>query len=183
MRDSELLFRKSDELSGACRSLLEWIGTNTNGSFTAQAIRKALRMAPRTLNRYMGELTAYGYVVQDKKKKHSAGYVYTVASDAASDLPKAIAMQIEQVMEQVKAAAAAERGAPALSGTGVIKPVVKVTEAVPVLKRGPGRPRKQPKGVGQSATVGQEEVGRPTAVDHSVLEQVGQSATEVQAGT
>ena len=175
---SDTLFRKSDELSGTCRSLLDWIRANVKGSFTAQAIRKRLRMAPRTLNRHLGELTAYGYVSQDKKKKHSAGYLYTVASDQGNDLPKVIAEQIAQVMEKVKAAA----------GKEVIKPAVKVTEAAPVLKpatagrRGPGRPRKvkaiEVEEVGQSATVGQAEVGQPTAVDHSGLEQVGQSATE-----
>ena len=62
-------------------------------------------MAPRTLNRHLGELTAYGYVSPDKKKKHSAGYLYTVASDAGNDLPKVIAEQIAQVMDRVKAAA------------------------------------------------------------------------------
>lgn len=169
---NDTLFRKSDELSGACRSLLEWIRTNVKGSFTAQAVRKRLRMAPRTLNRHLGELTAYGYVSQDKKKKHSAGYLYTVASDTGNDLPKVIAEQIAQVMEKVQAAA----------GSVAIKPAVKVTEAAPVGKRGPGRPRKvrveEAKEVGQSATVGQAESGRPTAVDPSELEQVGQSATE-----
>jgi DNA primase len=169
---SDTLFRKSDELSGTCRSLLDWIRANEKGSFTAQAIRKRLRMAPRTLNRHLAELTAYGYVVQDKKKKHSAGYLYTVASDQANDLPEAIARQIAQVMEKVKAEA----------GNEVIKPAVKVTEASPVKRRGPGRPRKvvavEEEKVGQSATVGQTEVGRPTAVDLSGLEQVGQSATE-----
>jgi predicted transcriptional regulator len=172
LRDT--LFRKSDELSGACRSLLEWIRANEKGSFTAQAIRKRLRMAPRTLSRHLAELTAYGYVTQDKKKKHSAGYLYTVASDQANDLPEVIAKQIAQVMEKVKAAA----------GSEVIKPAVKVTEAAPVKRRGPGRPRKvvavEGEKVGQSATVGQTEVGQPTAVDHSELEQVGQSATETE---
>lgn len=175
----DTLFRKADELSGACRGVLEWIRTNENGTFTAQGIRKRLRMAPRTLSRYLGELTAYGHVIPDKGKKHSAGYVYTMATDANSDLPKAIAQQIEQVMEKVKEAAA-QRGAPALSNAEVIKP-----EATPVPKRGPGRPKKiaaiKAEEVGQSATVGQAEVGRPTAVDHSVLEVVGQAATERQA--
>ena len=175
---SDTLFRKSDELSGTCRSLLDWIRANEKGSFTAQAIRKRLRMAPRTLNRHLGELTAYGYVSQDKKKKHSAGYLYTVASDAGNDLPKVIAEQIAQVMDRVKAAA----------GTQTVPAVAKSVVAAPVLKpatagrRGPGRPRKvkaiEVEEVGQSATVGQSEVGQPTAVDHSELEQVGQSATE-----
>ena len=168
---SDTLFRKSDELSGACRSLLEWVSANVNGSFTAQGIRQRLRMAPRTLNRYLAELTAYGYLVQDKKKKHSAGYLYTVASDAGNDLPEAIARQVAQVIERVRAAAKRE----AIEDT-------KATEPSPVAKRRPGRPRKvrveESEGVGQSATVGQAEVGQPTAVDHSGLEQVGQSATE-----
>jgi predicted transcriptional regulator len=159
---SDTLFRKADELSGASRSLLEWIRKNENGAFTGQAIRKRLRMAPRTLTRYLGELTAYGYVIQDRKKKHSAGYSYTLAGDAGQELPEAIARQVAQVIANVKAAA------------------TKPTPAAPV-KRGPGRPRKvRVEEVGQSATVGQEEVGRPTQVDHSDLEQVGLSATEVQ---
>lgn len=171
---SDTLFRKSDELSGACRSLLEWISANVNGSFTAQGIRQRLRMAPRTLNRYLAELTAYGYLVQDKKKKHSAGYLYTVTSDAGSDLPEAIARQVAQVIERVRAAAKRE----AIEDT-------KATEPSPVAKRRPGRPRKvrveESEEVGQSATVGQSEVGQPTAVDLSGLEQVGQSAPETQA--
>jgi DNA primase len=169
---SDTLFRKSDELSGTCRSLLDWIRANEKGSFTAQTIRKRLRMAPRTLNRHLAELTAYGYVVQDKKKKHSAGYLYTVASDQANDLPEVIAKQIAQVMEKVNEAA----------GRKPATPKAEVPEPAPVLKRRPGRPRKvvavEGEEVGQSATVGQTEVGQPTAVDHSELEQVGQSATE-----
>lgn len=170
---SDTLFRKSDELSGACRSLLEWISANVQGSFTAQSIRQRLRMAPRTLNRYLAELTAYGYLVQDKKKKHSAGYLYTVASEAGNDLPEAIARQVAHVIERVRAAAKGE----------TIKEA-KAPEAAPVAKRRPGRPRKvrveESEAVGQSARVGQSEVGQPTAVDHSGLEQVGQSATETQ---
>ncbi len=172
---SDTLFRKSDELSGACRSLLEWISANVHGSFTAQSIRQRLRMAPRTLNRYLAELTAYGYLVQDKKKKHSAGYLYTVASDAGNDLPEAIARQVAIVMEKVNTAA----------GRKPVTAKAEVPDPAPVAKRRPGRPRKvrveESEGVGQSATVGQEQVGRPTAVDLSGLEQVGQSAPETQA--
>lgn len=183
----DTLFRKADELSGACRSLLEWISASEKGSFTSQAIRKRLRMAPRTLNRYLSELTAYGYLVQDKKKKHT-GYVYTVASDAMNDLPKAIAKQVDQVLEKVQEMAGdrtrnvkkkiekkADKETPGES-----------TQATPVAKRRPGRPKKvkveEVERVGQSATVGQTEVGQLTAVDHSELEQVGQSAPERQAG-
>ena len=173
---SDTLFRKSDELSGACRSLLEWIASNEKGSFTAQDIRKRLRMAPRTLNRYLMELTSYGYLVQDKKKKHSAGYVYTVASDAMGDLPAAINAQIDQVLEKVKNAT----GDPGVIIKEEAKPID--PQAAPIGKRRRGRPRKDPimnaEGVGQSATVGQKEVGQPTEVDLKELEQVGQSATE-----
>lgn len=165
---NDTLFRKADELSGACRSLLEWIRANVNGSFTAQAIRARLRMAPRTLSRYLGELTAYGHLTQDRKKKHSAGYSYTVASEAVNDLPEAIARQVATVIERVKEAA----------GTKVETPAENIAEAAPIVKRKRGRPRKSAEAVGQSATVGQGEVGRPTEVDPSVLEQVGQSATE-----
>lgn len=178
---SDTLFRKADELSGASRSLLEWIRSNCGSeAFTAQAVRARLRMAPRTLSRYLGELTAYGHLVQDKKKKHSAGYSYTVASTGTEDLPEAIARQVAQVIERVRACA--EQGRSEAAGTKVEAPAENVTEAAPVAKRKPGRPRKvrvdEGKRVGQSATVGQEIIGRPTEVDPSVLGQVGQSATE-----
>ena len=63
---SPVLLRKSDELSGACRSFLEdlktYLNTNKQSEFTRKEIRSALRLHPSKCKRYMGELSAFGYV-------------------------------------------------------------------------------------------------------------------------
>ena len=170
----ETLFRKADELNGECRKLLTWIHANNKGTFTAKEIRKPLGYAPRTLLRYLDELSEYGYLDRNRQKKHSTGHVYALATSAINDLPKAIAEQVAQVMERVHGAAQ--------------KPV----QVAPVVKRGPGRPRKviaaPRQEVSQSATVGQMEVGRPEPSEApattEVLEEVqevGQVGTERQA--
>ena len=99
----ETLFRKADELTGECRSTLEWIRANVNGSFTAHSIRKAIGLKPRTLRHYLHELADYGYLDRDTKKKHSTGHVYTLPKDAGAALPQSIEAHIAQVIANVKA--------------------------------------------------------------------------------
>jgi len=61
-----VLLRKSDELSGACRSFLEelkgYLKSNKQDEFTRKEIRSALRLHPSKCKRYMSELSAFGYV-------------------------------------------------------------------------------------------------------------------------
>lgn len=152
----ETLFRKADELSGECRKLLTWIHANINGAFTAREIRKPLGHAPRTLLRYLDELTEYGYLDRNKQKKHSTGHIYTVATAGIDELPRSITDQVAQVIARVQAAHESK---------GQAKPVDQATAAP---KRRPGRPRKviaPAQEVGQSATVGQDQVGGPGSAE------------------
>jgi len=76
----EVLFRKSDELSGACRKFYDWVGSpnrqlNQEG-FTSSDIRQLAQIHPRTLNRYLNELVAFDRIRIVGGNKHKGGYHY-----------------------------------------------------------------------------------------------------------
>ena len=79
-----VLLRKSDELSGACRSFLEdlkvWLKTNKQQEFTRKEIRSALRLHPSKCKRYMSELSAFGYV-ERVAGNNKQGFVYGLTGD------------------------------------------------------------------------------------------------------
>lgn len=109
---SETLFRKSDELSGACRSfyeyLKEWVKENKNGKdkrFFASEIRQDNRINPRTLNRYLYELAEYNRLLIAGGNKYKKGYQYQLNQDPAQEnLQEAVATQIAAIIEKVKGA-------------------------------------------------------------------------------
>ena len=134
----ETLFRKSDELSGACRSFYEWLKTWDNKrkealkseettqkeqenpkdekeaktGFYARDIRKNNRINPRTLNRYLNELSEYYYIQIIGGKKHKTGYQYELNAEAEKqNLQGEIDEQIQSILEKVKIAHS-ERTAP-----------------------------------------------------------------------
>ena len=126
----ETLFRKSDELSGACRSFYEWLKQWTvshrrqlesenskevqedpkdekqaKTGFYARDIRKSSRINPRTLNRYLNELAEYHYIQIIGGKKHKTGYQYELNAEAEKqNLQSEIDEQIQSILEKVKAA-------------------------------------------------------------------------------
>lgn len=79
----EILLRKSDELSGACRNYLEavksYLEQENKTSFTNQEIRKALRVNPSNQKRYNLSLISNYYIKQVKGKKGTA-YSYQIVS-------------------------------------------------------------------------------------------------------
>jgi hypothetical protein len=79
-----VLLKKSDELSGACRSFLEdlkvWLKTNKQQEFTRKEIRSALRLHPSKCKRYMSELSAFGYV-ERVAGNNKQGFVYGLTGD------------------------------------------------------------------------------------------------------
>lgn len=82
----DVLFAKSDELSKATRSFFErlkqYLADNKLESFTPQQIRKAFRIEPRTIQRYIRELKQYGFIKPVGSFKHRKGFEYNVI-DAA----------------------------------------------------------------------------------------------------
>jgi DNA primase len=101
-----VLFTKSDELTTRVRSLYEKIQalleTWNNQTFTAQQIRKALRLEPRTLNYQLNTLRQYGFIQKTGGHKNKGGYVYELTNaERASSLQKEIDEHITTVMEKV----------------------------------------------------------------------------------
>jgi hypothetical protein len=106
----DVLFRKSDELSGACREFYEWLkgwaAKTETASFFGSDVRKENRIHPRTLNRYLQELAEYGKLQITGGNKHKTGYQYQIADGKDYEsLQSKIDRQISQVMEEVKQAA------------------------------------------------------------------------------
>ena len=101
-----ILLRKSDELSGACRSyfemLKEYVKTNNLKSFTNKEIRAALRLNHNTQKMFMVELQQYGYIRKkegDKKK----GYQYEVNSfEEYETLQTRINTVLDEILESLK---------------------------------------------------------------------------------
>jgi DNA primase len=101
----EVLFRKSDELTGACRKFLEILKKHLSNekreSFTAKEIRKAMRMNPSNLKRYLIELERYGYV--KGKGNRYQGYEYTISDmNEYENLTKSIEADLQAIIKQVK---------------------------------------------------------------------------------
>jgi DNA-binding MarR family transcriptional regulator len=103
---SDVLFRKSDELSGAVRDFYEWL-QNWNSKretpeFLAGEVRQENKMHPRTLNRYLQELIEYGYIEITGGKKQRTGYIYTLTpTSGRKALEERISSQIKAVMQKV----------------------------------------------------------------------------------
>lgn len=105
----EVLFRKSDELSTATRDFYEWLKqfiTNKKlKQFYGSDIRKENRIHPRTLSRYLQELTDFGLLQIAGGNKHRTGYSYKIiAGRDYKTLQDSISKQIEEVMQKIKAA-------------------------------------------------------------------------------
>jgi predicted ArsR family transcriptional regulator len=111
------LFRKADELSGACRSFHDWLhgwakkNPKRTKGFTGADIRKDLRVHPRTVQRYLGELATFSLVKITGGGKNRNGYTYTITGEGADALRERIHASIGQVIEQVRAAATARQKA------------------------------------------------------------------------
>lgn len=103
------LFRRADELSTSARGFYHWLTqflteAKTN-QFTALDIRKAKAIHPRTLNRYLQELTLFAYVQVAGGNKHRGGFIYKLTGlGNQSDVQNRIAQDIERTIKAVREA-------------------------------------------------------------------------------
>ena len=110
----ESLFRKSDELSGALRAFYEWLTewTKKEGTekFYGSEIRRHHRIHPRTLQRYLADLTEYGYLKFIGGSKYKSGYQYSIEPEQTeAQLSASIEAQVKAVLHQVSEAHAARQ--------------------------------------------------------------------------
>lgn len=79
----EVLLRKSDMISGACRNYFEtlkaYLKANSQTTFTNAEIRRNLRIKGTTLRRYHSQLIADNYIKKTNNNKYK-GYIYEIVS-------------------------------------------------------------------------------------------------------
>lgn len=107
----EILFAKSDELSGATRNFFEKLKEHLEGenkkSFYGRDIRKPLQQSPRNVQRYLYELLQYGYVKITGGSRHGKGYEYEVADyHDYHHLQSSIEKKLSEMMEKIRQARA-----------------------------------------------------------------------------
>jgi hypothetical protein len=108
-----VLFRRSDELSGALRSFYENIKIivteyiiennteNNTAKFKVSDIRQHIKLTPRSIQVYLKSLTEYGYA-QIIGGKQRQGYEYELLNGTSeSELQQVIESHIEMVMERI----------------------------------------------------------------------------------
>ena len=95
------LFRRADELSTATRGFYNWLknflSEAKTAQFTALDIRKAKRVHPRTLSRYLQELTLFHYIQVSGGNKYRGGYQYKITN---LDQDKGLSISIENALKQ-----------------------------------------------------------------------------------
>jgi len=102
------LFRRADELSTNARGFYNWLCAYLKKAettqFTAIDIRKEKRIHPRTLNRYLQELTLFQYIQVVGGNKYREGYQYKITSMGESNtLNNSIEKALRQTLENIKA--------------------------------------------------------------------------------
>jgi hypothetical protein len=101
------LFRRADELSTNARGFYVWLQgflkQAKTGQFTALDVRKAKRIHPRTLNRYLQELTLFQYIQVAGGNKYREGYRYKITNiDEENGLNKSIEKSLLKTLETIK---------------------------------------------------------------------------------
>jgi DNA primase len=103
----DVLFSKSDELTKATRSFFEklkqHLTDNKLESFTPQQIRKAFRIEPRTIQRYIRELKQYGLIKPVSGFKHRSGFEYNIIdANEYKQLQSEIDTHLQAIVEKLQ---------------------------------------------------------------------------------
>lgn len=101
----EILLRKSDELTGACRNYLEavksYLAQENKKQYTNQEIRKALKINPSNQKRYNISLTSNYYIKQVKGKKGATYYYEIVSYKEFHELRNHIASALDESLKRL----------------------------------------------------------------------------------
>jgi hypothetical protein len=102
----EMLLRKSDSLTGACRNHLEKIKTylklNNQLQFTNTEIRRKFRVKESTLRNYNSQLLMEGYIKKMVNKKDKS-YAYEITNGQEyTDLQQVIETSLQKCLELVE---------------------------------------------------------------------------------
>ena len=122
----EILLRKSDDLTGACRNYFEQVKRyliNSNLSvFTNRAISKVLRIAISTVKRHNLALLNAGYL-QKSFAEDNKSFAYTVTEEADyQQLQDSITTILDKALQDLKSLYQSDGSLPAQSPTEPVKP-------------------------------------------------------------
>lgn len=100
------LLRKADELSTTARNFYTWLQKFLTEArtqqFTALDIRKEKSIHPRTLNRYLQELTLFHYLQITGGNKHRGGFIYKVTGlDELTGLQNSIEASLQKTLQAI----------------------------------------------------------------------------------
>ena len=101
------LLRKADDLSTSARGFLSWLKKYLveakTSQFTALDIRKAKPIHPRTLNRYLQELSLFHYIQITGGNKYRGGFIYKLTGlNELLPLQNSIETSLKNTLEQIK---------------------------------------------------------------------------------
>ncbi len=109
------MFRRADELSTTTRGFYLWLVNFLTEAktkqFTALDIRKSKAIHPRTLNRYLQELSLYSYVQVAGGNKNREGYRYKLTEFGnQTDMQNRIEQELKTTLEKINATQNTEHG-------------------------------------------------------------------------
>ena len=102
----EILLRKSDQLTGACRSYFEklktWLQKESRATFSNREVRQALRINASNQKRYMLELMG-NYHIRVANGKKARGYEYEIVSyEEYERLKRGIETVLDEMLDKIK---------------------------------------------------------------------------------
>lgn len=105
----EVLLRKADELSGACRNYFEQLKRTLTESqqstFTNKEARQLLRVPISTVKRYHSELQQSNYIKRNEDKKSKAYYYEIISYEEYQQLQQRIGTVLDEIYHQLKGTA------------------------------------------------------------------------------
>jgi hypothetical protein len=133
------LFRRADELSTTARGFYTWLQNFLKEAetkqFTAIDIRKAKRIHPRTLNRYLQELCLFHYLQITGGNKYREGYRYKITNlNEDNGLNISIENALQKTLENIKTAYGKTVGQTPLTNTKTTANKGKTTKTTIKLK-------------------------------------------------
>ena len=101
------LLRKVDELSTSARGFYNWLKKYLTEAkttqFTSLDIRKSKQIHPRTLNRYLQELTLFNYLQITGGNKHRGGFIYKITDlQELTSLQNNIEISLQNTLERIQ---------------------------------------------------------------------------------
>lgn len=101
------LLRKADDLSTSARGFLCWLkkylAEAKTTQFTTLDIRKAKQIHPRTLNRYLQELTLFNYLQIIGGNKHRGGFIYKLTNlEDLRSMQNGIETSLQNTLERLQ---------------------------------------------------------------------------------